>query len=131
MPVGCRGKDDNLLNYHLRPLITHLHMSGTCEFTIVCLMFLLSVGSLDVAKLFPSFQPSNFTFITITIERTRLNSFIYHFKLDNADLTCHIDLCGSKCEDIKGLVLHLKDHITEGKTLVTKHLQLSLHLHRM
>lgn len=33
------------------------------------------------------------------------------------DLTCHIDLCNFKCEDIRGLLLHLKRHFTEGKTV--------------
>lgn len=36
------------------------------------------------------------------------------------DLTCHIDLCSTKCEDIRGLLLHLKSHITEGKTVTCR-----------
>ena len=39
-------------------------------------------------------------------------------KLDSTgDLTCHIDLCSTTCEIIRGLLLHLKSHITEGKTV--------------
>ncbi len=39
-------------------------------------------------------------------------------KLDRiGDVTCHIDFCSYKCEDIQGLVSHLKSHITEGKTV--------------
>lgn len=40
------------------------------------------------------------------------------------DLTCHIDFCSSKCEDIRGLILHLKNyHITEGKTVTCPFMQ--------
>lgn len=38
--------------------------------------------------------------------------------MDSAgDLTCPIDLCSTKCEDIWGLIFHLKSHFTEGKTV--------------
>ena len=54
------------------------------------------------------FQP--FAFTLIALNNTT--------KLDNAgDLTCYMDLRSSKCEDIWGLLLHLKSHITEGKTV--------------
>lgn len=33
-------------------------------------------------------------------------------------LTCHTDLCSTKCEAIQGLLWHLKSHISEGKTVM-------------
>lgn len=39
-------------------------------------------------------------------------------KLDDAEeLNCNLDLCSVKCNDIRGLLLHLKSHIAEGKTV--------------
>ncbi len=73
-------------------------------------MHLLSVVSLNAQELlqFAAFKRHTYGH-KYGIKKTKLDRI--------GDVTCHIDFCSYKCEDIQGLVSHLKSHITEGKTV--------------